>query len=305
MSPGYIPPTRLGVELQQASGVEQMILNSDLKRNLTRQSLPIVIAYNGENHFCPTQPLDPVRLNVFHISVLGDLLSCCKVASANINKDMLQDDKKQALGLFEEMVNVTADHFSDPKASLLQAAQAAGLAPMAPPVVPVIPSTAAEPDNPAGSPKKKKKMYKCRGILEDGSACPKQFPRSNGRKIHEYIHHKIGTGWFCDVPDCQQAKDGYCFAGDQALKKHMNSQHRGIWQFVCHEVVDDKGTECLWGTYQKAAIPLHMAKHGKGTGHFECPHCGKQFQGELTLTAHIKNDVCRKGKNFVLSLIHI
>ena len=82
----------------------------------------------------------------------------------------------------------------------------------------------------------------------------------------------------------------------------MNSQHHGIWQFVCHEAIDDQGTECLWGTYQKAAIPLHMARHGKGTGHFECPHCGKQFQGELTLTAHIKNDVCRKGKNFVCDI---
>lgn len=267
-----------------------MIIPNDLKKNLTRVSLPVVIAFNGSNHFCPTYPLDPRKLNMFHVSVLGDLLACCKVACSNINKDMLTDQHKQSLALFSQHVDLASTDFQDPGTAVTAVAASSGVIAQAPPVVQQIPLSSAQPDPPSAP--KKKKVYKCRAV-----DCDKVFSRTNGRKVHEYKAHNMGTGWFCDVADCEEAKKGHCFSGPASLKKHKESIHENVWAYVCKEL-DEDGNECGWGTNQKEAIPLHDATHGKETGHHECPHCGKTFKADLTLKNHVRSGTCRKGKNF-------
>lgn len=264
--------------------------------------VPIVIAWNGKHHFCATMVVDPVRLNTFKVSVMGNLLKCVFEASKDVNPNLLTAEASGQLAKLKKAVSDSQQVFVADPSNYTSVEKLTGTAtgtqPIVPPValVPValVPDAPTELDMTSGARPKK---YKCKDQL-----CTATFSRTGQRDLHMYRKHGIGEGWYCKVETCPEAIKGHCFAGQGPLKVHHRTQHEGIWKFICKKKNADpkKKGPCGWHTDNSEAVSGHNKNvHGEGRTH-ECPHCGKDtFGSEALLKKHLRTADCTIGKNFV------
>lgn len=301
VSPGFQPKTRLQKMTILESGSEAFFYDADME-DVEKRGLPIVLAYNGMNHYCPA-----LRINneEFIRWQLQQVSKVSVTAVTLINEvDIKKVTKEQGKGLqdLEKQLRTTINLlkqdpepetrgsrslrtvlFSSPFAEDEDAATA--------------PGPSAAPSSSAARPVGRKLKF-C-----EVSGCLYQTFRSQDLKSHYWSVHNDdvrGVRIECTEGTCAK-KDketgvitGKKFSSKANLKKHTRTEHMQVYTYHCKT--------CGFHTEAKLLWEDHLLKHKKKKVKFTCKKCNKSFAGKANLKRHTVLQSCTLKKNFQCSL---
>ena len=182
---------------QSGSGYE-VILNEDDLRSFDKQAFPIVVAYNGHNHFLPTVIMSPKQHNEWKCDVMAKMLHAALQVKREVNPDLCSETEKKHLASLDTELNLAVGVFAKtplPTPAAPARRARAGAAPVSGPIFPLAPGTSFRPDAPSTAPRKKGKDYVC-------DKCAKVCKKKQQLTEHLWNIHKEGTGFFCTHKDC-------------------------------------------------------------------------------------------------------
>ena len=274
---------------------------------MPRAAYPVVVGYNGINHFFPTMSINLHHYNLFKINTeLGSLLAAAAVVLEEVNtKDpTLPREKLVALDSVKKCITANLPVLSQKGVQSYQS-QMRQARPGGPLLAQVtgeeVPPSGGEPSLPSSSSagsssgstypqKEKSKKGRSKYVCH---LCGISKQRKNDLEGHLWSVHKIGEAIICTIPPCKGKK----FSSKSSLKLHQKTQHCKKWRFVC--------SICSFGTHAETYLIAHMyKKHGRRAVDkstraritYQCRHCKKKFFAPHALQRHKNLNMCMVSK---------
>ena len=301
---------------------------------LTPNAYPIVIGYNGSNHFFPTTPSSSQEYNTWKIEhQVGPLLSAALISIQEIDmsSQRLTSKKMKSLQTVQDCLVDNLPSISKSANTFYLAKARVGVVPRGPvfahpQVVSQVPLASlpqpsdpspSGPDVPATpatglslSKGKKKRVYKPYLCTQ----CGIQKTRKNDLDGHLWTAHGLGEPIVCNMGECVNNS----FSTRGSLKQHQRTKHLNKYKFTCNI----KG--CKWpGTESRDQKISHMAtvhnkhlRHAKskegGTKYkkggdrvmYICPKCNKHFKGPAQVKRHKWRGMCTVAKTHACVIGH-
>ena len=269
---------------------------------------PIVIVYNGRDHFVPTRPVDNIAYNTWKLKKqLGPILGAGLLVSKEINKATLDHTLLTSLNeveacLAKHLPTLSPEGYDS---YLTQAIDAPTRGPafdpeigaplISAPPAPSGPSSGATaatsgPGSETAPPPPAKKKGRQPHVCEVCGTVKTRKPDMDG---HRWFYHHLGTPIVCNIPPCKQ-KD---FSARSALKQHVDNIHKKKFRYCCRD--------CPYGSDSRDYYLTHrVKKHGvtitssktKKTIVFTCLKCKKIFMGPSLLKRHTTRGLCMTRK---------
>ena len=266
-------------------------------KNLTKNCYPIVIAYNGRDHFVPTiQTSKKDFLNWKIHRKFGSLLAATLLISRECDRPGVPAVTASSIRAVTQCLET---HKISRNAHMyyLQLRVKSGQTHRGPGVNPAastIPTSSVHPPDslaPSSTPSTSGhsdptcpssveeqeetniKGYKCQhcGVVKG---------RKPDLRGHLWTVHKLGTPIVCNLGNCQHKS----FSCDSSLKQHIRNQHRGEYKFHCNkcDFKTDNEQALVSRKYTNHQI-VPKDKKGKQIIN-RCNLCWKQFIGKHLLT---------------------
>ena len=291
VSPGTQPRTKKERVHMQSSGLERMLWASDLQ-DYYRPCIPIVIAWNGQAYYTPTEVMSAGELNDWKISLAMGLCESTLEMVSGIDTEMIgEETHKQELGTLKRQLQSGIQVFKSSGTTF-----STGKIHLNPNTAPfygahgsevVTPSAASQGSSSESHAQPgKKRIYKC-------SQCSKTFSRSMMRNDHFAQVHQ-GMVFQCNKCVDKKTGVGPIFAAKRSLEQHMRTAHENKWRYLCHL--------CAWHTDNHEAVDSHMVKKHKQGNTVVCPTCAREFPGEKEVRRHQREGACKSSKNFVCDI---
>ena len=285
------------------SAHETVLYESDLD-HLDKEAWPIVVAYNGINHFVPSVIMSQQQHDAWKLSLVTKMSKVTLNLVKRMDPKSMKPRQGQQLSALEtclkksitvfEPVKPTGPVRSDPVASTSEWSEGPlySQAPDAPdPLSGPSLSEDTEVFTEQTAITKVGKKYAC-------AICGVKKSRKPDVVDHISHEHQIGPPIVCDM--CNRN-----FAAWKSVKAHKKRDHKGIYRYNCTTTKDD-GTACGYKTDSKGDYYIHMSskhklsKRGRRMKK-KCPKCGKSYTGAQRLDRHIKRDMCTRKKSFFCS----
>lgn len=300
MAPGAVPKTRLAKMTNLESGYTTKVNEEDFKK-LPPAGCPIVLLYNGHNHYMPTAQMNAAQSNNWKLIQLHTLGRATQTIINEVDRDKctpaqskLLDCLSQQLGLAETILNPSANitqltqatrtvlRRQGPTIDITQASPAPEIS-GTPAVLNPAPSssTASTSGSGGGTPQfpatRRDGKYYC-------DICGEDKGRKNNMVDHLVKQHKIGSRPQCNI--CSKT-----YASKRSLKQHM-AHHKGEWNYICTKL------RCNFHTDSKGLYKSHMSIHKRNKKVHKCQKCKKKFETVIGLNRHSKRGTCNIRKNF-------
>ena len=276
---------------------------------MPKNHYPIVIAYNGRDHFVPTIPASESDYLAFKIhKEFGSLAAATLLVSKELDRPTVPAGAARGIKAIEKVLEENLPKISKKAYSYYKQLMRNTSIYRGPDVkeTSAVPHTSgqsssvsADPSSsatlPAGAAEEEEedvseeqgtsKGYKC-------AECGKVCARKPDLRGHLWSKHGIGEPIVCNLGNCS----GKSFAHESSLKQHQRTQHRGKFRFNCDV--------CQYHTDNNANLTSHMwQKHkvirkddrGQPLVH-PCELCEKEFPAEHLLKKHQKEQNCIKKK---------
>jgi hypothetical protein len=281
------------------SGYLQYVDKKD--QSIPLKSLPVVLAYNGTNHYSPCLANCLVKVNKLYrnISVVLEegILDCKKLHSC-----MPVGPMKELIGQVSQGLDTAATclgcvDLATGTAAAAGAALAAGNLPTSP-----VPGSSGEPSSASkrrklssesGDPAQDEVSESGAPGTESGAVAgvhtlpPKSTKSANNQcacgtqcvDLDDYITHlKVhdGGNWSCSYMNCEGV-----FASSRATWKHFRTVHLGIFLHNCPE------PNCKYGSEESTIVKKHREKvHQNFKSDVICEDCNKSFSTHKGLASH-------------------
>ena len=289
---------------------ETLLDPGDYHKGMQKGIYPIVICYNGFDHYVPTRPISQAAWHKWKLShELAPILSAGLLVIEELQRDQLEPQLLDAVneveacilknwGKFNAKV-VSAHHSivqkaprrgpvfsmasSEPDVPLPDAQPSSSSQPG--PATPATETVSAEPPTKAG-----RKRYIC-------DVCGVSKSRKPALVGHLWAVHKMGDPIVCNLAPCVDNS----FSTNAALKTHIKNIHQKGWRYLC---IECEASGDKWGTDSRAEYTTHkVRKHGykirnketKKVRVYKCRKCYKKFDGPSLLAKH-KGRGCLKKK---------
>ena len=293
MEPGIQPKTRLAKQTTLESGRETILYEEDLQ-NIDKKGWPIVVAYNGRDHYAPTLVINSETYGAWQLACVAKLSKATLQVVRDVDVNNIDDEKKDFLGDFQKTLRKAITMFapsSDPIDTPTGGARSVYFGSL-PSSAPLVPDTSGEPSSsavPAVPAKVKgRKIRSC-------AHCDYETDRSTDLRNHIAFVHGIGVEHLCVEGICQTKNEGKgnIFFNKRSLNQHIDNVHKGIYKFMCKE------PDCKFRSNSQTPFTAHMAKkHGIGVEEHICEDCSKVFVSKLYLQKHQRSGMCKIPKNF-------
>lgn len=297
LSPGPAPVTELQVTTMVESANEFQLHPKDV-RDLGKKSIPIVLAYNGYCHYCPTKPLQPKEFTQTQIKSLGKLCNASLDVISNIDIEMLDKTNKSKISTLRAAIRyftgkTPAKNVKSPNLPALarpiivsssdqeedvDIPSAAG--PSRP--ITVSSSEAEQEDSSSQVPTTKKSGNEKQHICH---ICGKSKTRHSDLLDHLAVQHQIGSPRLCAT--CNKT-----FSSKRSLKQHKRNQHDKVYRFACDR--------CSYETDYQKYLDSHTVKYHEAQSAqiYKCDLCKKIFDGEHLLKRHKRHNMCQVKKKY-------
>ena len=116
VSPGPEPVTRCQ-RMTMIDSWHELKLHQDDFKNFQKQSYPIVIAWNGHNHFVPTCVMSDIQHNQSKLRELIILSEACLQVRSDINPDKCTDAHRVHLEVLKDNMDLSRTLFASPSTS--------------------------------------------------------------------------------------------------------------------------------------------------------------------------------------------
>ena len=249
--------------------------------------IPIVVAFNGLDHFVGTSVLSMEEQNLFRIRMMVSHLEHASDIYHEIDWGNTSAPMKEAMSQLKFNVDSVQTAITS-SFRQMQGVPVIVSPPQTPPARPSIssatPSTAPHEDSARKHGEVRAKVRRKRNIHPADRphvcACGAAFARSNDLEDHRLsVHEK--TVFHCD--QCSQP-----FKYKKTLIRHMREQHQAAEGCKYH----CKKDKCNFGSDDKDVVKRHMIKrHGEGYKQ-KCRHCNKL----VSLLGTRKHDKVCKGR---------
>ena len=259
-------------------------------QNIDRQRMPIVILYNGRDHFVPSMIMSVAEYNQWKLEILPKLSSASLEIPEDVDHQYVSPKLSVHLNTLQDNLKTTVTMCSGTAAPAVVAAVAIrkshgplfGQVTVTSPASPgsSIPSV-KHPSPSLRSAKKRRKKppkeYTC-------DKCGTVKTRKSDLDDQLSVEHQIGSPRKC--PFCNKH-----FPSKRIFKQHQRTQHIG--RYKC----DQSG--CEFGTDTKGLLTTHKVRHHQQqkARRFRCKTCRKEFDGHNVLMKHIKRNMCHVLKN--------
>ena len=315
VSKGAVPRTHKE-KLTMVQFCNQTLLDaSDFSRRMEKNAYPMVIVYNGRDHYVPTRPTTYAQYYKWKTEKeLAPILSAGLLVIEEMDLEFLSEAERNACNELEACivkhlptlsVKVNAAHY-------VMAARAPGPGSRGP-VFHQIPrkevsaalgqpsssSETAQPgstvstDEPTPQPqvpppeprRKQKQKYVC-------DHCGKDFSRKPALVGHLWTGHQLGDPIVSHI--CNKS-----FSQKSALTKHKKTVHDKKYKYKC--------PDCYWGSDDNADYITHRKRqHGKIRRDkdsqqiikYICDKCKKRFDGPNLLRIHKGRGTCLTRKKY-------
>ena len=287
---------------------------ADFSRRMEKNAYPMVIVYNGRDHYVPTKPTTYQHYYTWKTEKeLTPILSAGLLVIEEMDLQFLTEIQRNACNEIEACIvknlpilstKVNAAHHAmavrapgpgsrgpvfhqipgtKVSSALGQSSSSSQTADVAPTVATDEPSD--QQTAPAPAPKRKKQKYVC----DMGG---KDFSRKPALVGHMWTDHKLGDPIVCNV--CNKS-----FSQKSALTKHKKTIHDKKYKYKC--------PDCWWGSDDNQEYITHRKRqHGKirrvketqEVKRYICEKCKKHFDGPNLLRRHIKRGTCMSRKTF-------
>ena len=270
-------------------------------KHINNNAYPIVFAYNGRDHFCPTKFCTAGQYNHWKTQKeLGSLLGASMHFCAEIDVAELQPDVCQAIaevkaciaknlpviskhgvGYYEQRRKKKISTYRGP------AVDPSGVeVPLPPGPEDPPPSSSSTPAAPAGKGKKRGRQgFTC-------AECGVTKYRKPDFEGHLWSKHGLGTPIVCNLGECENAS----YSSQSSLKQHIRTMHENKFKFNCKK--------CKYGTDNQDCLTSHrinkhkekfITKSGKKV-EFKCKLCYKIFSAPHLLRKHERTVECTTEK---------
>ena len=290
VSPGPEPVTRCQRMTMIDSGHE-LKLHPDDFQNFERQSYPIVIAWNGHNHFVPTCVMSDIQHNQWKLKELTILTEASLKVISDINPGKCTDAQRVHLEVLKDNMELSRTLFAPHTSSTYSIEETSAGArprprPTSTPLFTNVPDAPGNVSHHHDSPSS--------AIIRNGKhsflcdICGLEKTKTSDLLDHLSVKHKLGSPIVCK--ECKKN-----FTTKRSLKQHMRTQHQGNFKYNCEQH--------NWHSDNKAVYENHMVtKHGAAkeglVSDYKCKKCEKDFTGKHLLANHIHRGTCNLPKNF-------
>ena len=295
------------------SAYDVKLLEKDFK-HIQKNNYPIVIVYNGRDHFVPTittSEKDFLAWKIHH--EFGSLLAATLLISQECDRPGVPAATASSIRAVRDCLQQHLPKISKKghtkyltiRSKAVKTHRGPGVNPRTStvPGTPAFPSDTPQPGpssstsatpgescDPAGAEEEEEessvKGYKCQhcGVIK---------ARKPDLRGHIWSVHKLGTPIVCNLGNCNNKS----FSAESSLKQHIRTQHHGQYKHSCKRCTfhTDNLENLVSHMYQKHKV---VAKD-KATGKkciSRCVLCGKQFVGKHLLRKHLKDENCIKKK---------
>ena len=245
-------------------------LDTDIGTDIN--DIPIIVIYNGFNHYCATKCLRPTFKD--GVKELVSLLSGARVLCDQLGMDAQDPLVKQVFSKASE--NSQNAMYSVDK--LMQTAHEC---------------TEEEAAAPSGKRRRRDSGdQKVERRARDGTTqwtpttCKCGVEKHTNDELKAHIERRHGDGIYkCPFPDCNMQTKF-----TSSIQKHVQNQHMDEYYYWCQYCSDYK-------TDQKHLLTNHLSKHGYGLK-LPCTKfgCNKLFSSDVSRDAH--SQYCMEGKKF-------
>ena len=309
MSKGRDPQTRLEAQTLVESGHLTKIDPKDFQsQKLSPNAYPVVLGFNGRDHYFPTVPSDLHEFNEWKVvHQVGPLLTGVLMAieQVDFNDSTLTQQKKQSLQTVKTCILQNLPTISKHSHTTYQAktrqcvgpvfsnpgSQAASSVPADPEArsshLPHLPPTSSTTQHDSGEKTKgkgKRKKYICQ-------YCGEGKDRKPDLTGHLWTKHNVGDPIICTLGECA----GKSYSTMSSLRQHKRTIHSGKYNYNCNFA------NCKYGTESKDQLLTHKTtKHGitllsRSTNKeiiYKCKKCKKTFKGPSRLKRHMREGMC-------------
>ena len=278
---------------------------------MDKNSYPLVVVYNGRDHYVPTKLTTPVHYYEWKTQKeLAPILSAGLLVLEEMDLKFLSQEQVDACNELEACIvkhlptlspQVNAAHHAmvarapgsrGPSFSHQPSALKVPPPPAQPPsssgTTSATPQPAEETQPPPGS--QEKRQGRAKYICDICGATKSRKPALVG---HMWSAHQMGDPIVCNIAPCVE----HSFSTQSSLKKHVKTVHNKIYRWKC--------PDCYWGSDDKQEYITHrkrkhkMSMRNKQTKEkrvFRCSKCLKKFDGPNLLRKHKKRGTCMVQK---------
>ena len=286
----------------------ELKLNPQDFGNMPKNHFPVVIAYNGRDHFVPTIPATESDYLAFKIhKEFGSLAAATLLVSKELDRptvpagaawgikaiekaleENLPKISKKAYNYYKQLMRNTSIYHGPDVQEAPAVPHTSGQSSSAshqPSASSTLPAGAEVEEDEDTEQQGSTKGYKC-------AECGKVCGRKPDLRGHLWSKHQIGEPIVCNLGNCK----GKSFSHESSLRQHQRTQHRGEFRFTCEHCeyhTDNNGnlTSHMW---QKHKI---IRKNDKGQPLVHpCKLCEKEFPASHLLKKHVKEQNCIKKK---------
>ena len=203
LNPRAEPKTRAQRATMIESAHETVLYPEDLQ-HIDRQGMPVVIGYNGIDHFVPSIILSTVEYNQWKLEILVKLSEASLDVLEDIDLSQVSPEISAHLGTLKQNLSTTTELCSERTLPTVAAAAAKvrrahgplfGQVPGAsgsPPQSPVPSSQVSSGSRPAKRKRKESKIHQC-------LICGVQKTRKADMDDHLSVEHQMGTSRKCNI----------------------------------------------------------------------------------------------------------
>ena len=295
VSPGVQPKTRLQRLTQMESGSECFFYDTDV-RDVEKRAFPIVLVYNGKNHYCPAICINRAEFRRWQLQQVSKMSVATVTLVNEVDMQQLPQEKLKALQDLEKQLRTTITALKEdpePAGRTSRSLRSVLIAHTDEPAAPLAPGRPAPPPLAPARPVGRQLKY-C-----DYPDCLYQTFRKADLEAHYWSKHDDdvkGIRIECMLEGCisEDGLTGKKMSTKNNLRLHKQHVHSGIYKFSC------KVKDCGFQTEGKQLWEDHKEKHKKKKKSKKptCNKCQKQFASKTGLNRHINRGACQLKKNF-------
>ena len=281
------------------SGRETWFFDAD-QPNIDKKGVSVCLVYNGHNHYCPSLVINKDEFTRFQLDQLVTISTATIDLINEIDLQNIKEDKKvQQVNELEEVLRRTLTVLGKKQPGqksrkTLRTVLWGGASVDAPHGFPDVPASSGKPSSLPKRPVGRTMKY-C-------DHCSYQTDRSQDMKRHLWAVHEIGEGdvaIYCKEGACAKLGrgKGKRFSSRFTLEGHRQTQHLGVYRYVCQRDNCNFGTEGRQ-IYRDHMLKVHKRYISSTKPNLKCAKCEKKMSGVMALKRHQKRDTCTKKKNF-------